>query len=44
MILGWTPTTRTRGFRSLLLGMCEDGKLRYAGRVGTGFGAKASSP
>ena len=31
--------TRARGFRSLLLGVNEDGELRYAGKVGTGFDA-----
>ena len=37
VILGWLPSTRKRGFRSLLLGFHEDGELRYAGKVGTGF-------
>jgi bifunctional non-homologous end joining protein LigD len=41
VIVGWTPSTaRGRGFRSLLLGLHEDGKLRYAGKVGTGFDAR----
>ena len=35
--VGWTPSDKGRGFRSLLLGVNEDGKLRYAGKVGTGF-------
>ena len=39
VILGWTPSDKQRGFRSLLLGVNEDGKLRYAGKVGTGFSA-----
>jgi bifunctional non-homologous end joining protein LigD len=40
VIVGWTPSTaRGRGFRSLLLGLNEDGRLRYAGKVGTGFDA-----
>jgi bifunctional non-homologous end joining protein LigD len=29
--------SRSAGFRSLLLGYWEDGKLRYAGNVGSGF-------
>ncbi|HTI30920.1 MAG TPA: DNA ligase D [Sphingomonas sp.] len=38
VIIGWTESdTRTRAFSSLLLGLHEDGKLRYAGKVGTGF-------
>ncbi len=37
VVVGWTPSDKTRGFRSLLLGVNEDGKLRYAGKVGTGF-------
>ena len=35
VIVGWTPSDKQRGFRSLLLGVNEDGKLRYAGKVGT---------
>ncbi|WP_375270537.1 DNA ligase D [Sphingomonas sp.] len=37
VIVGWLPSTKKRGFKSLLLGVYEDGKLRYAGKVGTGF-------
>lgn len=37
VIVGWTQSDKARGFRSLLLGVHEDGKLRYAGKVGTGF-------
>ena len=37
IVVGWTPSDKQRGFRSLLLGYNEDGKLRYAGKVGTGF-------
>ena len=37
VIVGWTKSDKSRGFRSLLLGVHEDGKLRYAGKVGTGF-------
>src|SRR5690606_26626 len=28
---------KSRSFRALLLGLHEEGKLRYAGKVGTGF-------
>jgi bifunctional non-homologous end joining protein LigD len=38
VILGWTPSTRNRGFKSLLLGLREGDGYRYAGKVGTGFG------
>ncbi|WP_420383146.1 DNA ligase D [Novosphingobium sp.] len=37
VIVGWTPSDKQRGFRALLLGVNDDGKLRYAGKVGTGF-------
>lgn len=38
VIVGWTPSDKKgRGFRSLLLGVNEDGGLRYVGKVGTGF-------
>jgi bifunctional non-homologous end joining protein LigD len=38
VIIGWSESDKKgRGFRSLLLGTREDGKLRYAGKVGTGF-------
>ncbi len=37
VIVGWASSDKGRGFRSLLLGVHEDGKLRYAGKVGTGF-------
>jgi len=39
VLVGWTPSDKARGFRSLLLGVNENGKLRYAGKVGTGFDA-----
>jgi len=39
VIVGWTPSDKQRGFRALLLGVNEDRKLRYAGKVGTGFNA-----
>jgi bifunctional non-homologous end joining protein LigD len=38
VVIGWAESVvRTRGFKSLLLGLNEDGKLRYAGKVGSGF-------
>jgi bifunctional non-homologous end joining protein LigD len=37
VVIGWTSSDKGRGFRSLLLGVNEGGKLRYAGKVGTGF-------
>ncbi|KQS03891.1 ATP-dependent DNA ligase [Sphingomonas sp. Leaf357] len=37
LIVGWLPSDKTRGFRSLLLGVNDGGTLRYAGKVGTGF-------
>jgi len=40
VIVGWSPSERGRSFSSILLGLNEDGKLRYAGRVGSGFGDK----
>lgn len=38
VILGASPSDKDRPFASLLLGLMEDGALRYAGRVGSGFG------
>ncbi|MFC3712824.1 DNA ligase D [Sphingoaurantiacus capsulatus] len=40
VIGGWSKSDKGRGFASLLLGTYEGGKLKYAGRVGTGFDAK----
>ena len=38
VIIGWSPSDKKgRGFRSLLLAVHEGKKLRYAGKVGTGF-------
>jgi bifunctional non-homologous end joining protein LigD len=37
VIVGWTPSDKQRGLRALLLGVNENGKLRYAGKAGTGF-------
>ncbi len=40
VIIGWSASdARTRGFKSLLLAVNDAGKLRYAGKVGTGFDA-----
>lgn len=37
VIGGWSPSSKSRAFSSLLLGVNENGVLRYCGRVGTGF-------
>jgi len=38
VVIGWSPSDKTgRPFSSILLGVNEDGELRYAGRVGSGF-------
>ena len=37
VIGGWAKSDKRRGFRSLLVGTWEGGKLVYAGHVGTGF-------
>jgi bifunctional non-homologous end joining protein LigD len=37
VIAGWTPSDKSRAFRSLILGVHDGGTLRYAGKVGTGF-------
>ena len=37
VIIGWTPSDKSRAFRSLILGVHDKGELRYAGKVGTGF-------
>jgi bifunctional non-homologous end joining protein LigD len=37
LLLGFAASEKSRPFSSLLMGVNEDGKLRYAGRVGTGF-------
>ncbi|BCM21090.1 DNA ligase D [Mesorhizobium sp. J8] len=39
VLVGWTPSDKDRAFRSLILGVHDGGKLRYAGKVGTGFDA-----
>ncbi|KQZ12728.1 DNA ligase [Mesorhizobium sp. Root554] len=43
VIGGYLPSEKTgRGLRSLLVGYHEGGKLKYAGRVGTGFTARVA--
>ena len=38
VIIGWRPSRKAgRPFSSLLLGLREGGRLRYAGRVGSGY-------
>ncbi|QPQ55999.1 DNA ligase D [Allosphingosinicella flava] len=38
VIVGWTPSeSKARALRALLLAVHEVGKLRYVGKVGTGF-------
>ena len=37
VIGGWSPSSKRRGFASLLLGAWEGDRLIYRGRVGTGF-------
>lgn len=38
VIVGWRPSNKAgRAFSSLLLAVHEEGKLRYAGRVGSGY-------
>jgi bifunctional non-homologous end joining protein LigD len=37
VIVGWLPSDKKRGFKSLLLGLREGKGYRYAGKVGTGF-------
>ena len=39
VIVGWLPSDKKRGFRSLLLGVHDAHGLRFAGKVGTGFDA-----
>lgn len=38
-VVGWTPSAKGRGFRSLILAVNGEDGLRYAGKVGTGFDA-----
>ncbi|MEN2786450.1 DNA ligase D [Sphingomonas qilianensis] len=37
VIVGWTPSDKSRGFKALLLGVNTPDGYRYAGKVGTGF-------
>jgi bifunctional non-homologous end joining protein LigD len=37
VIVGWLPSDKKRGFKSLLLGVRDGEGYRYAGKVGTGF-------
>ena len=37
VIVGWTPSDKSRGFRALLLGLSGPDGFTYAGKVGTGF-------
>jgi bifunctional non-homologous end joining protein LigD len=37
VVVGWQASDKRRGFRSLHLAVNEDGRLRYVGKVGTGF-------
>jgi ATP-dependent DNA ligase len=37
VIVGWMESDKRAGFRSLLLGARDKGKLTYVGKVGTGF-------
>ena len=37
VIGGWSPSSKRKGFASLLLGTWEGDRLLYRGRVGTGF-------
>ncbi|GAA3996722.1 DNA ligase D [Sphingomonas humi] len=37
VIVGWQASDKRRGFRSLHLGVNENGALHYVGKVGTGF-------
>lgn len=39
VIVGWSPGSQAQGFGSLLLGVVDEGRLRYAGKVGSGFDA-----
>jgi bifunctional non-homologous end joining protein LigD len=43
VIVGYSESDARAGFRSLLLGLREEGGLRYAGRVGTGFNDRSHS-
>lgn len=40
VVIGLAPSTRGRAFASLVTAVRDGGRLRYAGRVGTGFSAR----
>jgi bifunctional non-homologous end joining protein LigD len=40
VVLGWTEPHGSRSARALLVGYHEDGRLRFGGKVGTGFGQR----
>src|SRR5690606_6611253 len=40
VVIGFTPSPAGRAFASLAVAKRDHGKLRYAGRVGTGFTAR----
>jgi bifunctional non-homologous end joining protein LigD len=40
VIVGWTPSDKSRGFKALLLGVNTPDGYRYAGKVGTGFSSE----
>jgi len=41
VIVGWAASTRDRPFSSILLAVNEGGRLRYVGKVGSGFSQAA---
>ncbi|MEN2989642.1 DNA ligase D [Tistrella sp. BH-R2-4] len=41
IVIGWSPSTAMRPFASLLLGLQDRGRCRYAGRVGSGFTSRS---
>ena len=43
VIVGWTSSDKDRAFRSLVVATHDQGLLRYAGKVGTGFGVEERS-
>jgi bifunctional non-homologous end joining protein LigD len=43
VIIGWSPSPADRPFASILLAQHVDGRLRYAGRVGSGFSDRTLS-
>jgi len=43
VVAGWSPQASGHGIGALLLGLHREGRLVYAGRVGTGFGAAVTA-